>query len=113
MTQAANWGLEHTDDEAEPTPVVERALAAVPGLERLIPGHEDDREADRQMGLARAIFIGSLIGFAIVFTVVCVIGLAAGYDTVDAMGVGAFAGLWGGPGFGGMMAATIRASHHE
>jgi hypothetical protein len=71
----------------------------------------DDRQADRELGLGRGILRGSLIGFVVVSTIVLVIALLAGYDAADALGIGAFAGLWGGPGFGGMMGATLAASH--
>jgi hypothetical protein len=77
---------------------------------RAVPWHEADRLADRQLGLGHAILIGSLIGFVTVATVVVLIGLLAGWDARNAIGIGAFAGIWGGPGFGGMMGATLAGS---
>jgi hypothetical protein len=79
----------------------------------VVPAHQTDREADRELGLGRAVLTGSSIGFVVVAAIVCTIALVAGYDVIDALGVGAFAGLWGGPGFGGMMAATVAANRHE
>jgi hypothetical protein len=118
MTQATGWEYERSEqgsgpDDRRSEPSSGRALTAVPTPARVVPAHEVDRDADRQMGLGRAILLGSSVGFLVVATIVCLIGLAAGYDTPDAIGIGAFAGLWGGPGFGGMMAATIAASRQD
>jgi hypothetical protein len=44
--------------------------------------------------------------------VVALIGsilLVAGAGWAVALGVGAFVGIWGGPGWGGMVAAQLRA----
>jgi hypothetical protein len=113
MSQARSWELEPRDGGSEGASPPERSLSAVAVPDRVVPAHEVDRDADRQLGLGRAILLGSSIGFVVVATIVCLIALAAGYDAPDAIGVGAFAGLWGGPGFGGMMAATVAASRHE
>ena len=82
-------------------------------VERVVPAFEANGDADRRLGLGRAILMGSLIGFLVVLAIVCTIAVLAGYDAADALGVGAFAGLWGGPGFGGMMGATLAANRHE
>jgi len=72
-----------------------------------------DHQADRELGLGRAVLWGSLIGFLVVGTIVVAIGLAAGWSAGPALAVAAFAGLWGGPGFGGMMGAPLAANRAE
>jgi hypothetical protein len=57
----------------------------------------------------RATAIGAVIGCLVVLTIVTGIALAAGAGVVSALGVGAFAALWGGPGWGGMIGAVRHA----
>lgn len=54
-------------------------------------------------GLGRAFLLSSLIGFVLTFACTGGIALVAGTGVVPAIGIGCFAGLWGGPGFGGML----------
>jgi len=75
--------------------------------------NESYTEADRRLGLGRAVLRGSLIGFVMVASVALVIALLAGFGTTSALGVSAFAGMWGGPGFGGMLGATLAANRAE
>ena len=57
-------------------------------------------------GFGRAAATGAVIGYFVVLTIVTGIALAAGAGVVSALGVGAFAALWGGPGWGGMIGAV-------
>ena len=71
---------------------------------RTVTGHTtiDAPEA----GIGRAAVNGALLGFVVVLAVVTGIALAAGAGLISALGVGAFAALWGGPGWGGMVGAV-------
>ena len=60
-------------------------------------------------GFGRAAVVGAVIGYFVVLTIVTGIALAAGAGVVSALGVGAFAALWGGPGWGGMIGAVRHA----
>jgi hypothetical protein len=60
-------------------------------------------------GFGRAAAIGAVIGYFVVLTIVTGIALAAGAGVVSALAVGAFAALWGGPGWGGMIGAVRHA----
>lgn len=53
----------------------------------------------------KSVLVGSTIAFVIVFTVAAGVSLWGGFSVIDAIGLGVFAGLWGGPGFGGMLGA--------
>lgn len=67
-------------------------------------------------GVGRAAVRGGIIALVTVFAFATGIGLSAGFDLAGAVGLGLFAGFWGGPGFGGMLGATlhiIRAQGHE
>lgn len=64
-------------------------------------------------GTGRAVLIGTVIGFFLVFGFSAGVGLAAGLTPVAAVALGAFTGVWGGPGFGGMMGFVLHESRHE
>lgn len=61
----------------------------------------------------RGMVQGMAIGFVIVAGITLGIMVNAGAAVVPALGVAAFAGFWGGPGFGGMLGATIAAVRAE
>ena len=61
-------------------------------------------------GIGRAFIIGSAIGFVVIFATIALITRMAGADWAPAVAVGAFAALWGGPGFGGMLGLILSAS---
>ena len=61
----------------------------------------------------RGALIGTVVGFFVVAGFTVAIALNAGTSLVAAGGVGLFAGFWGGPGFGGMLGATLAATRHE
>lgn len=61
----------------------------------------------------RGAVIGTVIGFVVVGAVTVAIALNAGTSVVAALGVGAFAAFWGGPGFGGMLGATLGVTRNE
>jgi hypothetical protein len=62
---------------------------------------------------ARGAIIGTIVGFFVVGGITVAIALNAGTSVVSAAGVGAFAAFWGGPGFGGMLGATLAACRNE
>ena len=63
------------------------------------------RTVDQRIG--RAAVRGVLIGLVAMGALGTAMGLATGFDMIDSLGLGAFAGIWGGPGFGGMLGATL------
>jgi hypothetical protein len=114
VKQATNWESEVTDGRSIPGPGSRTravgASASAPDPERETPTFAEDLAADRALGIGHAVLRGSLIGFAIVAAIAWVVARLAGFSSTDALGVAAFAGLWGGPGFGGMMGATLAGS---
>ena len=60
---------------------------------------------DQRVG--RAAWHGVLIGLVGMTALGTGLGLATGYDMIGSLGLGAFAGVWGGPGFGGMLGAVL------
>jgi hypothetical protein len=61
----------------------------------------------------RGAIIGTIIGFCAVGAIAVAIALNAGTSMISAVGIGAFAGFWGGPGFGGMLGATLGATRND
>jgi hypothetical protein len=61
-------------------------------------------------GLGRSFLWGSIIGGLLTFLVTGGITLLATQEMGPAVIVGAFAGFWGGPGFGGMLGAVSASS---
>ena len=118
MKQATNWESDVTDGQSVPRPGSEtratRVSASAPDAENPeTPTFAQDLAADRALGIGHAVLRGSLIGFAIVAAIAWAVARFAGFSSMDALGVAAFAGVWGGPGFGGMMAATVAASRAD
>ncbi len=76
------------------------------------------QDIDRSDGaVERAAIRGAVTG-TIIATVAMTVGvtvvmLYAGAQLVPAVGVGLFAAVWGGPGFGGMMGAILAAVRAE
>ena len=62
--------------------------------------------------LGRAFIRGTIAGTVLVFLFCGGISLLAGLGVGAAIGIGAFTAFWGGPGFGGMMGATLYFSQH-
>jgi hypothetical protein len=60
-------------------------------------------------GIGQAAVVGAVVGYVVAFTIVAVILLAAGAGLGASLGVGAYVAIWGGPGFGGMVAAQRHA----
>ena len=56
---------------------------------------------------------GTLIGYLAVTTIVTVIGLTAHLAFVPALGIALFCAFWGGPGFGGMLGATLAVTREQ
>ena len=69
--------------------------------------------APDESGLGRAFVWGSVIGGAAVWLVCGAVSLIAGTSPAAALGIGAFAAFWGGPGFGGMLGAVLHHSRAE
>jgi hypothetical protein len=66
--------------------------------------------ADQRLG--RAFVRGTIAGTLLVFLFCGGVSLWAGLALGPAIGIGAFTAFWGGPGFGGMMGATVYFSNH-
>ena len=61
----------------------------------------------------RGALIGTVIGFFVVSGFTIAAALNAGTSLIAAAGLGLFAGFWGGPGFGGMLGATLAVTRNE
>lgn len=70
-------------------------------------GTRELRRGDATIG--RAAVKGAAMGYVAVVVLVGTILLVAGAQLGVALAVGAFVGIWGGPGWGGMVAAQRQA----
>ena len=61
-------------------------------------------------GTGRAVLIGTLVGFVLVGAFCGGAALLFGVSPGAALGLAAFTGFWGGPGFGGMMGFVLHES---
>src|SRR6187402_2923987 len=57
--------------------------------------------------VGRSAVIGYVVGFLVAAIVITGAGTLAGWGFGNALGLGAFVGIWGGGGFGFMMGATV------
>jgi hypothetical protein len=62
---------------------------------------------DEHPGLGRAVGIGAAVGMALSVVGVTLAMVACGVDRLAAIGLGAFIAVWGGLGFGVMVAGVI------
>ena len=62
--------------------------------------------AQPQPSLASALIGGAVIGFVVIFSIVCTALLIGGSSTGTAFGMAAFVAGFGGPGFGTMFGAN-------
>jgi hypothetical protein len=61
-------------------------------------------------GIGRAAVRGAIVGFfAVLALISTMLFTVAGVSLGVALGVGAYVGIWGGPGWGGMVAAQRHA----
>lgn len=68
--------------------------------------------AEEEPRFMRSAIIGAILGFVATTIGVAAVGTAGGLHLVAALGLGAFAGIWSGVGFGFMMGATIPLGRH-
>ncbi len=68
--------------------------------------------ATAETAVGRGAITGSIAGFFVVGVIAAAITLYGGGSIASALGLGAFAGFWGGPGFGGMLGATLAATKY-
>lgn len=114
-TASDDWADRVAEDEAGTAADEVRAphLTAVPTpLRPPASGSAVAAEAERSFepGFVRAVVIGASIGFLIVAALAAAaIALLTPYGGPAALAVGAFVGAFGGVGFGGMVAASVRA----
>ena len=57
--------------------------------------------------------MGALIGFVLVTPAFALLGFAMGAGGAGAVAIGLFVGVWGGCGWGGMMAASLSLSRAD
>ena len=71
-------------------------------------GHSTRDSSDASIG--RAAVRGAIVGFFVVLALIStMLFTVAGVSLWVALGVGAYVGVWGGPGWGGMVAAQRHA----
>ncbi len=64
-------------------------------------------------GVGRAALIGAGIGFATMAGTATAAGLVGGLPLITALGIGTFAAVWGGPGFGALFGAIVAITRNE
>lgn len=64
-------------------------------------------------GVGRAALVGAGLGLIVMSAVAFLIAVFGGMEPRVATGVGLFAGLWGGPGFGAMFGAIAAITRNE
>ena len=65
-------------------------------------------------GIGRAAVRGAIVGYFVVLALISTLVFTmAGVGLGTALGVGAFVAVWGGPGWGGMVAAQAHADRLE
>ena len=73
-----------------------------------VTGHSTMDSSDA--GIGRAAVRGAIVGFfAVLALISTLLFTVAGVSFVVALAVGAYVGIWGGPGWGGMVAAQKHA----
>ena len=78
------------------------------------PGARDASVVSVETSIGRAAVRGAVVGyFAVLLLVSTIVFTMAGVGIGTALAVGAFAGVWGGPGWGGMIAAQACADRLE
>ncbi len=61
-------------------------------------------------GTGRAVLLGTVLGFFVVGGLCGGVAALVGLPPAAAVALGAFTGLWGGPGFGGMLGFVLHQS---
>lgn len=70
-----------------------------------------ERSVHPRVGLAAA--RGAAVGFLLVAPAFTILGLLVGAGAAGAVGLGLFVGIWGGCGWGGMLAASMHLTRAE
>jgi hypothetical protein len=91
----------------EPAHVLASARPVEPSAAAVVAAGVEGVPLDPEAGLARAYAVGSLAGFLGVGLVCGGIAVLGGVEPGAALGAAAFAGFWGGPGFGGTLAGVL------
>lgn len=61
----------------------------------------------------KAVLVGTVVGFFVVAAITGGTALAMGAGVPGALAVAVFTGVWGGPGFGGMMGFVLQQARDE
>ena len=64
-------------------------------------------------GVGRAAVIGATIGFFVMAAVAATVAIFGGMELRNALGLGAFAGFFAGPGFGAMFGGITAITRNE
>ncbi|MFV0257440.1 MAG: hypothetical protein ACK5PP_03185 [Acidimicrobiales bacterium] len=108
--------------DTDPTGTTSEEPTPPDGHEPARPGKATTRSGPRSVpvvadatdtGLLRAFGTGSAVGFLAVGALATAMSLYADMDLVPALGVAAFAGFWGGPGFGGTLGAVTHLHRRD
>lgn len=63
--------------------------------------------------VGRAAVMGAVIGFLLAAPLFTVVGLVFGAGLTGALAIGVFVGVWGGCGWGGMLAASLALTRQD
>lgn len=70
-------------------------------------------KAATDSGAGKVALVAGLVGTVVMLGTGIGISMVGGTSFIDALGIGAFAALWGGPGFGGMAGGIYYVSREE
>jgi hypothetical protein len=73
----------------------------------------DTIKAVSDSGAGKVALVAGLVGTVVMLGTGIGISMVGGTSFIDALGIGAFAALWGGPGFGGMAGGIYYVSREE
>jgi hypothetical protein len=103
MTDTTVAPTTHDRARPQPLPTAELTIAAAP------LGTAEAADTDEDAGLGRSLVLGGIAGFLVVYAIAfALLEMFGGYGIEVAAGASVFVGLFGGIGFGSMVAASIR-----
>jgi hypothetical protein len=98
-------------EQPDPTPTSRASTPERPLLSTVPPSEEHQHELPLEDGLVRSAVVGGVIGFTVVFVMVCAGLLLADLDLAYVLPSAVFVAAFGGVGFGGMQAAALHKPH--
>jgi hypothetical protein len=109
MTDTTVAPTTHDRARPQPLPTAELTIAAAAAIAAAPLGTAEAADTDEDAGLGRSLVLGGIAGFLVVYAIAfALLEMFGGYGIEVAAGASVFVGLFGGIGFGSMVAASIR-----